>query len=317
MNPYIWRLLFAGLLLLPMRGQALAVEVKTENGVEYHESGNNKIVFTLLEDVLYLLPDDIMDRLRPVLFQIMSNSDFGVEDEYWKKRKISKAEFIKSYADVRKKPELDGYRLGRSVKDIIEIALRPANDDTMNTQWQKNVDKFMRSAKDNHYVIKYEGYDNQTLEKLADDLYKLNACAKESIYPQLVVITANIWVAALKKNDIVGNNKVSFVRRPPLIISEGSMYAMLEEMSRYRMIQNQREQQEAWTKQYYESLNRRYTVRQPVQTTNTTTVYTVTQGNQSAYTSTPVATPPSPNQSIINAQKAISNIAKEVLKSGQ
>lgn len=316
MNSYLWRLLIAGALLLSMSCHALAVEVKTENGVEYHESGNNKIVFTLLEDVLYLLPEDIMDSLRPVLFQIMSNSDFGVEDEYWKKRKISKAEFIQSYADIQKKPDLDGYRLGRSVRDIIEIALRPANDDMMNTQWQKNVAKFLRSAKDNNYVIKYEGYQDQTLEKLADDLYKLNAYDKENIYPQLVVITTNIWVSTLKKNSVIGNNKVSFVRRPPLIISEGSIYAMLDQMRRYRMIQDQREQQNLWTNQYYESLNRRNSVRQPAQTTNPTIVYTVTQGNQSTYSSTP-ATTTSQNQSIINAQKEISNIAKEVLKSGQ
>ena len=309
-------LLISGLFCCSMCGHALAVEVKTENGIEYHESGNNKIAFTLLEDVLYLLPENIMDNLRPVLYQIMINADFSVDNEYWKKRKMSKAEFVQNYTDIQKQSEYEGYRLGRSVKDIIEIALSPANDDAMNTQWQKNVTKFMRSARESKYTIKYEGYNNETLENLTDQLYDLNLCEKESIYPNIVVVTAKLWIAIFKKNNTTYGNNVSFVRRPPLIIFESNSYAMLEQMRSNRFNQDSSAQISAWNNKYYESLNIR---RQILNTSygNTSSMSSDTNPNISGYKPTSADSSAQSKRNLMDAQKEISNTAKDVLRSGK
>lgn len=173
-----------------------ALEEKIENGVIIHDSSNVKLVISFVEDVVSLLPLEMVKTLEPHLDILTKEANFTVRDDFWRRKVIPLNDFKGRLESI---PIKDGAvlasRLGEYVKPIFEIALRPNGSDVMGEGLKKNLKEALTGWKNGKHVINYTGYKDQSLEVVLGTLYGFAKYNKSTLYPELVITTANLWSA--------------------------------------------------------------------------------------------------------------------------
>ncbi|MBT0663087.1 hypothetical protein KI809_02135 [Geobacter pelophilus] len=204
------------LFIVAANSSALALEEKMVNGVIVHENSNPKLITNFIEDVVSLLPPEMVQALEPHLETLNKAADVNVRDDYWRRKVIGLKDFKGRLEAISIKdgPELAS-QLGGSVNNIFEIALRPNNSDVTGDGLKKNLKEALTSWKNGNHVVSYNGYKGQSLDALLDNLYDLKKSSKKTLYPELVKTTADLWSAIWQRGG--GKTEVvtkSFVRIP-------------------------------------------------------------------------------------------------------
>jgi hypothetical protein len=195
---------------------SFALEEKIENGVIIHDSSNVKLVNSFVEDVVTLLPPEMVKTLEPHLDILTKEANFTVRDDYWRRKVITLNNFKGRLELI---PIKDGAvlasQLGEYVKPIFEIALRPNGSDVMGEGLKKNLKEALTGWKNGKHVINYTGYKDQPLEVVLGTLYGFAKYNKSTLYPELVITTANLWSAIWKNGG--GETQMvakSIIRKP-------------------------------------------------------------------------------------------------------
>jgi hypothetical protein len=98
--------LLAMLIIVATNSSALALEEKKVNGMIVHDSSNPKLITTFVEDVVSLLPPEMLQTLEPHLKVLNREAGFNVRDDYWRSKVISSDDFKKRLEGISTK---DGY----------------------------------------------------------------------------------------------------------------------------------------------------------------------------------------------------------------
>jgi hypothetical protein len=204
------------LCLVALTTVSFAFEDKKESGVIIHDSSNLKLVNNFVEDVVSLLPPEMVKTLDPYLDILAKEANFVVRDDYWRRKVISQDDFKRRLESITIK---DGAvlagQLGENVKPIFEIALRPNGSDVMGDGLKKNLKEALTGWKNGKHVINYTGYNDQTLDAILVTLYGYAKYKKTSLYPELVMTTADLWTAIWKRGG--GETQLvakSIIRKP-------------------------------------------------------------------------------------------------------
>lgn len=189
------------LAIVALSSFAFALEEKIENGVIIHDTSNSKLVNNFVEDVVCLLPPEMVKTLEPHLDILKKEANFTVRDDYWRRKVIPLNEFKGRLESI---PIKDGAvlasQLGENVKPIFEIALRPNGSDVLGDGLKKNLIEALSGWKSGKHVINYTGYTDQPLEAVLGTLYGFAKYNKSTLYPELVITTANLWSAIWKNS---------------------------------------------------------------------------------------------------------------------
>lgn len=209
--------LLAMLIIVATNSSALALEEKKVNGMIVHDSSNPKLITTFVEDVVSLLPPEMLQALEPHLEVLNREACFNVRDDYWRSKVISIDDFKKRLESISTKDGNElASQLGSSVKHVFEIALRPDGLDILNEGLKKNLREVPNWWSNDKFTVVYDGYCGQSVDVILSTLYEYNKRQKRTLYPELVKTTADLWSAIWQR----GGGKTeqiakSFVRRPP------------------------------------------------------------------------------------------------------
>lgn len=197
--------------------KSFALEEKTINGSIVHDSSNPKLVYNFVEDVVSLLPPEMVQALEPNLETMLKEADFNVRDDFWRRKVISQNAFKERLESILINNDTElASQLGSSVKHIFEIALHPNSYDALGDGLKKNLKEVPNRWKNEKYVVEYLGYKGQSINAILASLYEMKKLSKNSLYPKLVTTTADLWCAIWQKGG--GNTQLvtkTFVRKPP------------------------------------------------------------------------------------------------------
>lgn len=197
--------------------KSFALEEKTINGSIVHDSSNPKLVYNFVEDVVSLLPPEMVQALEPNLETMLKEADFNVRDDFWRRKVISQNAFKERLESILINNDNElASQLGSSVKHIFEIALHPNSYDALGDGLKKNLKEVPNRWKNEKYVVEYLGYKGQSIDAILVSLYEMKKLSKNSLYPKLVTTTADLWSAIWQKGG--GNTQLvtkTFVRKPP------------------------------------------------------------------------------------------------------
>jgi len=204
------------LCILAANEYSFALEEKTADGTIVHGSSNLKLVDNFVEDVVSLLPLEMIQALEPHLETMLKEADFKVREDYWKRKEISQNEFKErlELITIWDSSKLAS-QLGSSVKHIFEIALRPNGGDVMGEGLKKNLREVPNRWRNEKYVVNYPGYKGQSIDAILVSLYEMKKHSKNNLYPNLVITTADLWSAVWQKGG--GKSQTvtkTFVRKP-------------------------------------------------------------------------------------------------------
>lgn len=195
---------------------SFAFEEKTVKGTIIHDSSNAKLITNFVEDVVSLLPPDMVQTLEPYFDTLNREANFVVRDDYWRSKVIDR-DYFKSRLEAisTKDGKTLASQLGGNVKHIFEIALRPNGADVMGDGLKKNLREVPNSWKNGKFTVVYEGYSGRSLDSILETLYEYNNREKRSLYPDLVKTTAEMWSSVWQK----GGERMqvvtkTFVRKP-------------------------------------------------------------------------------------------------------
>lgn len=204
------------LVIVTTNSSALALEEKIVDGMIVHDSGSLKITDIFVEDVLSLLPPDMLQALEPHQATLIKDARFSIRDDYWRQGVIGMADF-KSRLDsisIKNSNELAS-QLGKSVEHIFEIAMRPKGDDLMSEGLKRNLKDALSKWRSEKYVVNYAGFKGQSVEAILASLYEMKKNRKANLYPDLVTTTADLWSAIWQRGG--GKTQLvtkTFVRKP-------------------------------------------------------------------------------------------------------
>lgn len=207
------------LFIVATNSSALALEEKKVNGLIVHDSSNPKLITTFVEDVVSLLPSEMVQALEPHFEVLNREAGFNVRDDYWRGKVIGRDDFKKRLEAI---PTKDGNelasQLGGTVKHIFEIALSANSHDVLKEGLKKNLREVPSRWSNGIFTVVYEGYNGQSLDIILDTLYEYNKRQKMTLYPDLVKTTADLWSSVWQrgggKTELVAK---SFVRKPPVL----------------------------------------------------------------------------------------------------
>ena len=204
------------LVIVATNSSVLALEEKVVNGIIVHDSSNPKLITNFIEDVVSLLPPEMVQTLEPHLGTLNRSANFNISDDYLLRQVISMNDFKGSLERISIKDGSELARqLGSSVKHIFEVAMRSnGNNDLLNEGLQKNLRKVVSRWRAETFTITYDGYSGQPLDTILSTLYEYKNRQKITLYPELVKTTADLWSAVWQRG---GGKTVlitkSFVRK--------------------------------------------------------------------------------------------------------
>lgn len=211
--------LLAMLIIVATNSSALALEEKKVNGMIVHDSSNPKLITTFVEDVVSLLPPEMLQALEPHLEVLNREAGFNVRDDYWRSKVISIDDFKKRLESISTKDGNElASQLGGTVKHIFEIALSANSHDVLKVGLKKNLREVPNRWNNGTFTVAYDGYNGQSLDIMLATLYEYNKRQKMTLYPDLVKTTADLWSAVWQrgggKAELVAK---SFVRKPAVL----------------------------------------------------------------------------------------------------
>jgi hypothetical protein len=182
-------------------GEPEAIEIMS-GMVAIHETEDFDVISNFLEDVLALLPTELAEALNRDGGLLYKEANFEVLNDYWRRSVPGQVDVIRDCSVIARRLENTGSEdsqnmamlFGSTVRNILEISMLPSTPDPMNVKLEGNLKKFLREATYSRWQIGYPGYRTQTLESVTDKLFGLKNSPKTSIYPQVVAITADLWI---------------------------------------------------------------------------------------------------------------------------
>ena len=173
-----------------------------------HETAEDSPLVYFVDDVISLLPTDLVTALENNWKAFVENAFFMVKNSYWRRRIPFKEEVTAEYRLIIQRltsSEDDynhniGYLLGGTIRPILEIALRPNHADVMNIRLEENLRQFVRNSTIQEVVVHYPGYSPQTLETAVERLYSLSSVHGDAQYQQLVMVTADLWLTIWRES---------------------------------------------------------------------------------------------------------------------
>lgn len=204
------------LIIAALNNSAYALKEKTVDGMIVHDSSNSKLINNFVEDVMTLLPPEMVKALEPRLALLSKEANFSIRDDYWRRKVIGLNDFKERLESISIKDNSElASQLGGSVKHIFEIALRPNDSDVMGDKLKQNLKEALVRWKNEKHLVSYDGYTGQSLDTILGALYGLNTYNTTSLYPELVITTANLWSAIWQRGG--GETQLvtkSFIRKP-------------------------------------------------------------------------------------------------------
>lgn len=201
-----------------------AITVVVSKGNLVHESVNTNTVDNLIEDILSLVPEDMARILTSHYGTLIDSSRVNPRRNYFTHKVININRFKEKYYDIallcktRKTDNLFAQKLGETMVDILEIAMQSSKYDPTNDNLKKNMFDFINIAQDKVYSINYNGCEEQSFDKIIENINNLQKYNKESVYPQLVVLTAQLWTSIWTSTGNKPDRLMqSFVRQPIFI----------------------------------------------------------------------------------------------------
>jgi len=211
------------------QGNIIAAQ-KLEHIQFAHVSAGASVMENFIEDVVALLPSDLVSILGAHKKTFLEYGAFRVRYDYWQRRVPEKADFIKDCQTSisRLRNPRDSYNdslthlMGYSIRTIVEIALSGVNRfDPLKDDLQRTMMTFVMTGNDREYAVSYPGYTVQSLDSAVERLYELRTVSKENMYPQLVTATADLWVTIWRESGRkVKSLPYAFVRKSVLDIEE-------------------------------------------------------------------------------------------------
>jgi hypothetical protein len=202
--------------ILALNNFSFALEEKVVDGMIIHESGSLKFTDNFVDDVLSLLPPDMLQALEPHQATLSREARFNVRDDYWRRGVVGMDDFKSSLGSISIKNSNElASQLGRSVEHIFEIAMRPKGDDMMNEGLKRNLKNVLSKWRNEKYVVNYDGYKGQSVDAILASLYEMKKTSKINLYPDLVTTTADLWSAIWQRGG--GKTQLvtkTFVRKP-------------------------------------------------------------------------------------------------------
>lgn len=203
---------------------AHAISVISSNGRLLHESNGNGAIENLVEDVLFLLPEEMSKSLASHYDTLLAAARFNPRNSYFSYRVTDMNRFKENYYSlaaryVKSRSAEDLARmLGNTIKDIVEISMQSSKYDPTNENLKLNMHNFFYRVPNNTYTVASSGCGDRSFDAIVADICDLRKLNKESVYPYLVTHTAelwtSIWITAGNKPTI---RKQAFVRQPPQI----------------------------------------------------------------------------------------------------
>lgn len=189
-------------LLICSTQNAHAIRIKkTPDCVMVHETAGENTVRNLVEDVLFLLPTELSDLLAGNYDELYSSAKFALPTNYWQHKVLDEPELKQLfYSTARdyKKNRSDAAlarALGKTVEDIIQIAMVYNGFDPLKEHLRSNVSDFLTTTHSRTYLISQEPFQNHSFDAEIDKLYGLRKYRKQDLYPELVKTTANLWTS--------------------------------------------------------------------------------------------------------------------------
>ncbi len=202
--------------VVALNNYSFALEEKKVDGIIVHDTGSLKLTDNFVEDVLSLLPPDMLQALEPHLTTLLAEARFNVRDDYWRQGVIGIDEFKRRLDSISIKNSNDlASQLGNSVKYIFEVAMRSNGDDLMHDGLKRNLKDALSKWRNEKFTVNYPGYKGQSVDAILVSLYEMKKHSKARLYPDLVTTTADLWSAIWQR----GGGKTqqvskAFVRKP-------------------------------------------------------------------------------------------------------
>lgn len=203
---------------------AHAITIALSDSKLIHESSNTNTVDNFIEDVLFLVPEEMARTLTAHYSILLESSHYNLKRNYFTHRVVSADRFKKKFYDIAilcKKDKTDArlaQRFGDTIVDVLEIAMQSSSYDPTNDNLKKNMFEFVNISQKNTYAVNYKECEEPSFDKIVESIYSLNKYDKKSIYPHLVILTAqlwtNVWASTGNKTD---TSLQSFVRQPTYI----------------------------------------------------------------------------------------------------
>jgi len=201
-----------------------AISVIWSNGRLLHESNGNGVIDNLVEDVLFLVPEDMSQSLVPHYDKLLGAARFNPKNSYFSHRVTDINRFKDNYYNIasqyiKKKSEENLARmLGNTIKDIVELSMQSSKFDPTNENLKLNMHNFFSRVPNNTYTVVLNGCGDRSFDAIVADISDLRKLNKELVYPYLVAHTAelwtSIWISAGNKPTV---RMQSFVRQLPQI----------------------------------------------------------------------------------------------------
>lgn len=173
---------------------AIAIMKET---VEIHDTETSDTVANFLEDVLALLPRELAESLDNDADILYKEAQPITHGKYWQKRLSTTETLIRDWALLQRQiaTSHDQFALlfGATVPVIVEVAMIPKSYDPLHEQLQSNVKRFLRNGSYLRYLISYPGYRRQSIQEIVDRLQAMIMSRKDELYPELVILTADLW----------------------------------------------------------------------------------------------------------------------------
>jgi hypothetical protein len=189
-------------LLICCTQNAHAIRIKkTPDCVMVHETAGENTIRNFVEDVLFLLPTELSDLLANNYDELYSSAKFALPPNYWQHKVLDESElkqlFYSTARDYKKNnSEVVLTRaLGRTVENIIQIAMVSNGFDPLKEQVRSNVSDFLSTTHSRTYLISQDPYQNHSFDSEIEKLYALRKYRKQDLYPELVKSTANLWTS--------------------------------------------------------------------------------------------------------------------------
>lgn len=194
------------LLVTADSAQPIIIKLDQDTGAIIHEKFPVDIFDRFADDILFLLPPEMVDVIAPRYDGLISQSRFVLRHDYWKLL-IQPGYFSEKNIDNRCNRVVTAIKANDSermiselagmVQSLFEVANLDQRDKTGKSM-EKRLNGFIKQE-NSEYVIEYRGYGEHARSDILSQIYSINRHNKESIrYKQLVTKTAELWTSLWK-----------------------------------------------------------------------------------------------------------------------
>lgn len=216
-------------LLVPTdAAQPIIIKLDQDTGAIIHEKFPVDIFDRFADDILFLLPAEMVDVISPRYDDFTAKSRFVLRHDYWKlmiqpdyfSEKNLTNRCARAVTAIKAK---DHDRMVSELADMVQSLFEVANldqRDKTGKSMEKRLQKFIKQE-NSEYVIEFYGYKEQKRSDIVSQIYTINKYSKDSIrYKQLVTKTAELWTSIW---EAANGNKTNTTPRQQFLVKSLSL----------------------------------------------------------------------------------------------